>query len=110
MDAIETLMQEHRTIEKVIDALVAFTGEVGRKGATAREELAGPRQHRLEIHRGEHEADGLLDDAAVDVVLGRAEDAEAGHEGGLTKYGCKSQRDLGEKRNSTTKQLIITYR
>jgi hemerythrin-like domain-containing protein len=40
MDAIETLMQEHRTIEKVIDALVAFTGEVGRKGATAREELA----------------------------------------------------------------------
>ena len=39
MDAIETLMQEHRTIEKVLDALVAFAGEVQRKGATAREEL-----------------------------------------------------------------------
>lgn len=40
MDAIETLMQEHRTIEKVIDALVAFTEDTHRKGATAREELA----------------------------------------------------------------------
>ncbi len=40
MDAIETLMQEHRTIEKVLEALVAFAGEIQRKGATAREELA----------------------------------------------------------------------
>jgi hemerythrin-like domain-containing protein len=41
MDAIETLMNEHRTIEQVIDALVGFAGEVRRKGSTERDELRG---------------------------------------------------------------------
>lgn len=40
MDAIETLMNEHRTIERVCDALVAFAEDVRRKGATEKEELA----------------------------------------------------------------------
>ncbi len=40
MDAIETLMREHRTIETVIDALTAFTQEARRRGATACGELA----------------------------------------------------------------------
>ncbi|HEY6005867.1 MAG TPA: hemerythrin domain-containing protein [Anaeromyxobacter sp.] len=39
MDAIETLMNEHRVIEGVLDALVAFADEVRRKGATEKEEL-----------------------------------------------------------------------
>jgi hemerythrin-like domain-containing protein len=39
MDAIETLMTEHRAIERVLDALVAFAGEVERKGTTEKEEL-----------------------------------------------------------------------
>jgi hemerythrin-like domain-containing protein len=40
MDAIETLMNEHRAIERVLDALVAFAGEVQRKGTTEKEELS----------------------------------------------------------------------
>ncbi len=40
MDAIETLMHEHRLIESVCDALVAFGGEIRRRGATEKEELA----------------------------------------------------------------------
>jgi hemerythrin-like domain-containing protein len=39
MDAIETLMNEHRAIERVLDALVGFAGEVQRKGTTEKEEL-----------------------------------------------------------------------
>ncbi len=39
MDAIETLMNEHRVIEKVLDGLVAFAEEIERKGTTEREEL-----------------------------------------------------------------------
>jgi hemerythrin-like domain-containing protein len=39
MDAIETLMNEHRVIERVLDALVGFAEETRRKGATEREEL-----------------------------------------------------------------------
>jgi hemerythrin-like domain-containing protein len=39
MDAIETLMNEHRVIERVIDGLVAFTEEIERKGTTDRAEL-----------------------------------------------------------------------
>ena len=39
MDAIETLMNEHRTIEQVLDALVGFAEEVGRRGTTERDEL-----------------------------------------------------------------------
>lgn len=39
MDAIETMMNEHRAIERVLDALVAFAEEVQRKAATDKEEL-----------------------------------------------------------------------
>lgn len=39
MDAIETLMNEHRMIERVLDALVGFGEEVQRKGSTEKEEL-----------------------------------------------------------------------
>ncbi|HYG67639.1 MAG TPA: hemerythrin domain-containing protein [Anaeromyxobacteraceae bacterium] len=39
MDAIETLMHEHRLIEQVLDALVGFADEVRRKGTTEKEEL-----------------------------------------------------------------------
>ncbi len=40
MDAIETLMNEHRLIESVLDALVGFTDEVKRKSTTEKEELS----------------------------------------------------------------------
>jgi hemerythrin-like domain-containing protein len=40
MDAIETLMHEHRLIESVCDALVGFAGDVQRRGATEKDELA----------------------------------------------------------------------
>jgi hemerythrin-like domain-containing protein len=39
MDAIETLMNEHRLIEQVLDALVGFTDEVERRGGTEKTEL-----------------------------------------------------------------------
>jgi hemerythrin-like domain-containing protein len=39
MDAIETLMSEHRVIERVLDGLVGFAGEVQRRGGTEKEEL-----------------------------------------------------------------------
>jgi hemerythrin-like domain-containing protein len=39
MDAIETLMNEHRTIERVLDALVGFAEDARRRGATEKEEL-----------------------------------------------------------------------
>lgn len=39
MDAIETLMHEHRLIEQVLDALVGFADELRRRGATEKEEL-----------------------------------------------------------------------
>ena len=40
MDPIETLMSEHRAIERVLDALVAFADDVERRGATDKEELS----------------------------------------------------------------------
>jgi hemerythrin-like domain-containing protein len=40
MDAIETLMNEHRTIERVLDALGAFADETRRRGSTDAPELA----------------------------------------------------------------------
>ena len=40
MDPIETLMNEHRAIERVLDALVAFADDVERSGATDKEELS----------------------------------------------------------------------
>jgi hemerythrin-like domain-containing protein len=39
MDAIETLMNEHRVIERVLDALVGFADELERKGTTEKDEL-----------------------------------------------------------------------
>ncbi len=39
MDAIETLMSEHRLIERAIDALVAFADEALRKSTDDKEEL-----------------------------------------------------------------------
>jgi hemerythrin-like domain-containing protein len=39
MDAIETLMNEHRTIERAIDALVSFADEIRRKTTDEKEEL-----------------------------------------------------------------------
>jgi hemerythrin-like domain-containing protein len=39
MDAIETLMTEHRVIERVLDALVAFADDVRRREATDAKEL-----------------------------------------------------------------------
>jgi hemerythrin-like domain-containing protein len=39
MDAIETLMNEHRVIERVCDALVGFADEARRKGTTDKDEL-----------------------------------------------------------------------
>jgi hemerythrin-like domain-containing protein len=39
MDAIETLMNEHRTIERAIDALVSFADEVRRKTQDEKTEL-----------------------------------------------------------------------
>ncbi len=40
MDAVETLMNEHRTIERVLDALVGFAEDAVRRGATEKDELA----------------------------------------------------------------------
>ncbi|MBK9243255.1 MAG: hemerythrin domain-containing protein [Burkholderiales bacterium] len=40
MDPIATLMSEHRAIERVLDALVAFADAVERSGATDKQELS----------------------------------------------------------------------
>lgn len=67
MDAIETLMNEHRTIERVLDALVAFAEEVRRKGTTEKEELARfvtfARQFADACHHGKEEH--ILFDAMI---------------------------------------------
>lgn len=59
MDAIETMMSEHRRIERVIDALVAFTGEIQRRRSTDREELARfvgfLRRYADQLHHGKEE-------------------------------------------------------
>jgi hemerythrin-like domain-containing protein len=39
MDAIEMLMQEHRTIEQVLEALVGFADEAARSGLADRQDL-----------------------------------------------------------------------
>lgn len=39
MDAIETLMNEHRVIERVLDGLVGFADEIQRTGGTEQAEL-----------------------------------------------------------------------
>ncbi len=59
MEAIETLMNEHRTIEKVIHALVAFTQELQRRAATDREELSRfvgfLQRYADQLHHGKEE-------------------------------------------------------
>ncbi len=40
MDAVETLMNEHRVIERVLDALLGFAEDARRRGATDKAELA----------------------------------------------------------------------
>jgi hemerythrin-like domain-containing protein len=39
MEAIQRLMQEHRAIERVLEALTGFAGEVARTGAASSQEL-----------------------------------------------------------------------
>jgi hemerythrin-like domain-containing protein len=39
MNAVETLMNEHRTIERVLDALVGFAEDAVRRGVTEKDEL-----------------------------------------------------------------------
>jgi hemerythrin-like domain-containing protein len=59
MDAIETLMNEHRLIERVIDALVAFAGETSRKVGDDRAELGRfvtfIRELADQVHHGKEE-------------------------------------------------------
>jgi hemerythrin-like domain-containing protein len=68
MDAIETLMHEHRLIERVLDAMVLFTDQVRRSGTTDREELARfvtfLREFADECHHGKEE--GVLFAAMVE--------------------------------------------
>ncbi len=68
MDAIETLMSEHRMIERVLDALVGFSDEVRRKGTTEKEELSRfvrfARGFADECHHGKEE--GVLFQAMVE--------------------------------------------
>lgn len=60
MDAIETLMNEHRTIERVLDAMTGFADEVRRRGATEKEELSRfvtfLREYADGHHHGKEEA------------------------------------------------------
>lgn len=59
MNAVETLMAEHRVIERVLGALVAFSDEMKRTGSTDREELLGfvtfVRQFADACHHGKEE-------------------------------------------------------
>ena len=59
MDAIEMLMTEHRTIERVLDGLVGFSGEVQRRGGTEKPELLRfvtfLREFADECHHGKEE-------------------------------------------------------
>ena len=68
MDAIETLMNEHRLIERVLDALVAFANDVRRRGATEKEELGRfvtfVRSFADACHHGKEE--GVLFEAMVE--------------------------------------------
>jgi hemerythrin-like domain-containing protein len=66
MEAIETLKAEHRTIEQVIAALLAFTDEV-RRGGEDRPELARFVRFIREFADGHHHAkeEGVLFEAMV---------------------------------------------
>jgi hemerythrin-like domain-containing protein len=67
MDAIEILMDEHRKIERGLDALVAFADEVQRTGGTDKDELARfvtfLRQFADALHHAKEE--GFLFEAMV---------------------------------------------
>jgi hemerythrin-like domain-containing protein len=60
MDAIETLMNEHRTIERVLDALTGFADELQRTGTTEKDELGRfvtfVREYADAFHHGKEEA------------------------------------------------------
>ncbi|HEX9400539.1 MAG TPA: hemerythrin domain-containing protein [Anaeromyxobacter sp.] len=68
MDAIESLMNEHRVIERVLDGLVAFAEEIERKGTTEKEELGRfvtfVREFADACHHGKEE--GILFAAMVE--------------------------------------------
>jgi hemerythrin-like domain-containing protein len=68
MDAIETLMNEHRTIERVLDALDAFADEVRRRGGTDKAELARFvtffREYADALHH--HKEEDVLFEAMID--------------------------------------------
>ncbi|MFT3915822.1 MAG: hemerythrin domain-containing protein [Anaeromyxobacteraceae bacterium] len=56
MEAIETLMNEHRVIEGVLDALVAFVDDAGRRAATDKAGLARFCTFLREFADGQHHA------------------------------------------------------
>jgi hemerythrin-like domain-containing protein len=60
MDAIETLMNEHQAIERVLDALVAFVRDVEQKASTEKQELGRfvtfMREFAAVGHHGKEEA------------------------------------------------------
>jgi hemerythrin-like domain-containing protein len=68
MDAIETLMNEHRAIERVLDALVGFAEDAQRRAATEKEELARFVAFAREFADKRHHAkeEGILFRAMVD--------------------------------------------
>ena len=73
MDAIETLMNEHRLIERALDALVAFADEVRRKATDDKDELGRfvtfIREFADACHHGKEEA--ILFTAMVDAGFPR---------------------------------------
>jgi hemerythrin-like domain-containing protein len=62
MEATDVLMQEHRTIEQVLDALEAFAGEVARTRRTETDELSRFVKFLREYADGRHHAkeEGVL--------------------------------------------------
>lgn len=117
MEAIEVLMSEHRTIEKVIDALLAFTESV-RRGADDRPELARFVRFIKEYADGHHHAkeEGELFEAMVQAGFPR----QAGpigvmlHEHDLGRQQVAALSSLAEKASpwSSTdrEQLAATAR
>lgn len=67
MDAIETLMNEHRTIERVLDAMTGFADEIRRRGATEEDELGAfvtfLREYADEHHH--HKEEDVLFEAMI---------------------------------------------
>jgi len=105
VEAIEILMSEHRTIEKVIDALLAFTDSV-RRGADDRPELARFVRFIKEFADGHHHAkeEGELFEAMVQAGFPR----QAGpigvmlHEHDLGRQHVAALSSLAEKASPWT--------